>query len=454
MHASSLENMNRCIATYLLPNISSNISKIKVIDIGGADVDGSYADFFQSSQFEYQGVDLEPSAGVSVVLDDPYKLPFETESVDLVISGQMLEHCEFFWLTFAEMNRVLKKEGMIFLIAPSGGPINKSQIDCYRFFPDAFRALSKYAKCHTIDLWHDNRGPWNDLVGVFSKTPYPKKTLSYSDDSILARKTLFSGPINPEYDIAKGTVPYLNTLEFLHRALSPINYLEIGIRQGKSLSLAKCSSVGVDPNPGVSYQLAEYVRVVELASDEFFETHEDPILRDEIDFAFIDGMHLFEYALRDFMNIERHAGPGTVVVIDDIFPNHIRQAQRERTTAFWTGDVWKLHEILNQYRPDLTIVPLDTHPTGLLLICGLNPKNEVLWEQYNPIITNFIDQTSPPDYILNRDSAICPESKSFKTIAQIVKLARVQGISLRERNTQIRKQLVAARPAMELNLAE
>jgi len=109
MHASSLENMNRCIATYLLPNLSSNISKIKVIDIGGADVDGSYADFFQSSQFEYQGVDLEPSAGVSVVLDDPYKLPFETESVDLVISGQMLEHCEFFWLTFAEMNRVLKK---------------------------------------------------------------------------------------------------------------------------------------------------------------------------------------------------------------------------------------------------------------------------------------------------------------------------------------------------------
>ncbi len=64
------------------------------------------------------------------------------------------------------------------------------------------------------------------------------------------------------------------------------------------------------------------------------------------DLCFIDGMHLFEYALRDFMNVERCAAPGAIVVIDDIFPNHPAQGQRERRTRAWTGDVWRLVETL------------------------------------------------------------------------------------------------------------
>ena len=41
-----------------------------------------------------------------------------------------------------------------------------------------------------------------------------------------------------------------------------------------------------------------------------------------LDFAFIDGMHLSEFALRDFMNIEEHMDRAGVVVLDDVLPRN------------------------------------------------------------------------------------------------------------------------------------
>lgn len=423
MHSSSLENMKCCYATYFATSNIAKQSKIKVLDIGGADVNGSYSDLFRDSCFDYKGVDLESSEGVSIVLDDPYKLPVDDESIDLVITGQMLEHCEFFWLTFQEMMRVLKKSGMLFLIAPSQGPIHRYPVDCYRFYPDAFHALAKYANCHAIDVWRDNRGPWNDLVGVFSKTKYAKRTKSsYVDAQALAKKTLYNGPLQPEIDIAAGTESYIETLDFLHKALKPEHYLEIGVRKGKSLSLANCPAVGVDPNPEIDIELLENTTVIAQSSDDYFKDASDTP-GNHIDFAFIDGMHLFEYALRDFMNIERMSRPGTIVVIDDIFPNHHIQANRERESAFWTGDVWKLFHILKENRPELALVPVNTHPTGLLIIFGLDPENEVLWEKYNPIVAQFMQRSVPPS-ILQRAGAVEPKSDIFKTIMQVVKVCR------------------------------
>ena len=41
-----------------------------------------------------------------------------------------------------------------------------------------------------------------------------------------------------------------------------------------------------------------------------------------MDLAFIDGLHLFEFSLRDFMNVEKLAHPGSVVVFDDAAAQH------------------------------------------------------------------------------------------------------------------------------------
>ena len=106
--------------------------------------------------------------------------------------------------------------------------------------------------------------------------------------------------------------------------------------------------------------------------------------------AFIDGMHLFEYALRDFMNIERHCTPGSTILLDDCLPADRRSAGRERTTDFWTGDVWRVVLALKKYRPDLRIHTVAAAPTGLCVVRGLDPASRVLSENYDAIVQEFL----------------------------------------------------------------
>ncbi len=93
------------------------------------------------------------------------------------------------------------------------------------------------------------------------------------------------------------------------------------------------------------------MQVVTETSDRFFVQRADELLTTPVDLAFIDGMHWFEFALRDFMNIEQRSHPATVVVFDDVFPAHPMQAQRERATRVWTGDIWKIAGCLRRFRP-------------------------------------------------------------------------------------------------------
>ncbi|WP_345293595.1 class I SAM-dependent methyltransferase [Luteimonas vadosa] len=165
--------MSSLVRDHLDPGAS-----ISVLDIGSYDVNGSYRSLFTPPGWRYTGVDLAEGPGVDVVLTSPYKFPFASGSQDLVISGQAFEHVEYFWLTFLEMLRVLKPGGMIFLIAPSRGPEHRFPQDCWRFYPDGYRALAKFGDCDLLQVstdWEPHQDPdsgqWGDTVGVFRKRP-------------------------------------------------------------------------------------------------------------------------------------------------------------------------------------------------------------------------------------------------------------------------------------------
>ncbi len=92
-------------------------------------------------------------------------------------------------------------------------------------------------------------------------------------------------------------------------------------------------AIGVDPAPEITVPPAKQVHVFEKTGDDFFAHDADKAIAQPIDPAFIDGMHWFEFALRDFINVERHCQAASLVVFDDIFPSHPLQAARTRQTG-------------------------------------------------------------------------------------------------------------------------
>lgn len=172
MHKSSYDHMRRLVETHLDP-----LRPLRILDLGSYNVNGSYRELFAHPQWSYTGIDLSEGPGVDIVLQTPYRFPLPIGGFDLVISGQAFEHVEFFWLSWLEMLRVLKPGGQLFLIAPSRGPEHRFPHDCWRFYPDGYRALAKWGACELVDVftdWDPHPDPdsshWGDTVGVFRKT--------------------------------------------------------------------------------------------------------------------------------------------------------------------------------------------------------------------------------------------------------------------------------------------
>jgi Methyltransferase domain len=190
---------------------------------------------------------------------------------------------------------------------------------------------------------------------------------------------------------------YYNALKWIHRTLEPANYIEIGVHKGVSLVQANDETlrVGIDPAPNIEPALepeVESAKLYRLTSDEFFERHDlTELLGGPVELAFIDGLHLFEQVLRDFVNLEKHSGPGTVVLLHDCVPLDAVTADRERTTDFYSGDVWKATLALRRRRRDLDMVIVPTAPTGLVLVRGLDASNAQLEADLPGIVDEYMD---------------------------------------------------------------
>ncbi len=158
--------------------------RLLIMDLGSQDVNGSYKPCFENENWCYKGLDMAPGKNVDIVLDDPYCWKeVRTSSVDVLVSGQAFEHVEFFWVTIMEIARILKPGGLACIIAPSGGYEHKYPLDCWRFYPDGFRALGRYAGLVALEAfaqwendpdYRDDSNFWHDCVLVAEK---PKLSL-------------------------------------------------------------------------------------------------------------------------------------------------------------------------------------------------------------------------------------------------------------------------------------
>jgi SAM-dependent methyltransferase len=193
MHKTAFENCQ-----YFFQSYGKEIAKFntaaKLIEIGSKIVEGSVVGGTirgtAPKEFEYIGLDFEPGSGVDILLTDPYVLPFENESVDVVLSSSCFEHSEMFWLVYLEIMRVLKPTGLFYMNAPSNGYFHRFPVDAWRFYPDAGQALISWGKRNNLNntllesyTTYQREAVWSDFCAIFLKdeayaSAYPMRVLT------------------------------------------------------------------------------------------------------------------------------------------------------------------------------------------------------------------------------------------------------------------------------------
>jgi hypothetical protein len=169
----------------------------------------------------------------------------------------------------------------------------------------------------------------------------------------------------------------LTVLRDLMRQRGLTNYLEIGVLNGHIFFRVRSRfKVAVDPhfafgpvrkagklllNP---FNL--FNQYFQKSSDEFFAQDAARVFaRDRVQLALIDGMHEYEFALRDVENTLHHAAPECVILLHDCNPLtgeaacSFREWESRRFAGTWNGDVWKTILHLRSLRSDLTAFVLD-----------------------------------------------------------------------------------------------
>lgn len=204
---------------------------------------------------------------------------------------------------------------------------------------------------------------------------------------------------------------YYDWLQFFHSVLKPSSYVEIGLGHGRSLALAgpDTRAIGIDPYQG-TWERLNYIcphgpaLLFPITSDDFFNTHDirKIIGQETFDLAFIDGLHLFEQVLKDFINLERYARKDSVILIHDCLPIAPIVAERNRCTGFWTGDVWRIIPCLKTFRPDLKIMTIPTKPSGLGVVTNLDASSTVLSDHYDDIVRYYLSLHCPESFTQRR----------------------------------------------------
>jgi SAM-dependent methyltransferase len=171
-------------------------------------------------------------------------------------------------------------------------------------------------------------------------------------------------------------------------------YLEIGVFLGKVFFFVPASKkIAVDPQFrfGLYRKFKRIFRNVnnlwakfyEKTSDDFFLQDAPKIFKEsKIDICLIDGMHEYEYALRDIENALRFLQKGGVIIVHDCNPPtkeaNISYVEWEKKnfTGYWNGDVWRAIIHLRSLRDDVNVFVLDCDH-GLGFVTFGKPENKL-----------------------------------------------------------------------------
>jgi len=142
-----------------------------ILDVGsqlvvGLGLQRTYRDLMKPN-WKYIGIDIVPGENVDIVMSNE-SIPFPDNSVDVVLSGQCLEHCYNPFTLINEMIRVLNPGGIIIVAAPFNQG-KHTNIDRWRFLPQGFESLFEHSKLECINIYLHKGEKFYDCWGIGRK---------------------------------------------------------------------------------------------------------------------------------------------------------------------------------------------------------------------------------------------------------------------------------------------
>lgn len=176
------------------------------------------------------------------------------------------------------------------------------------------------------------------------------------------------------------------------------NYLEIGVFNGRVFFRVKSTfKIAVDPafafdsfrkigkffiNP---YNL--FNQYIEKKSDDFFAKDAVHLFASrQCNLSLIDGMHEYDFALRDVENTLKYLSDDGVIIMHDCNPVTKEEActfeewKGRNFKGQWNGDVWKTIMHLRTFRNDIDVFVLDCDQ-GLGIVTKRKPQNRLSYSQ-------------------------------------------------------------------------
>jgi SAM-dependent methyltransferase len=156
--------MHASVAGWVADTVAiDGLASLSTLEVGSLDVNGSVRGSFKGP---YVGVDMRDGPGVDQVAN-AHALPFDDASFELVVSTETLEHDAAFWLSLAEMGRVLADGGHLLLTTRGVAcSIHDFPADYWRFTPDSGPLLAELAGCDIAEQEPDPELPGLFLHGV------------------------------------------------------------------------------------------------------------------------------------------------------------------------------------------------------------------------------------------------------------------------------------------------
>ena len=175
-------------------------------------------------------------------------------------------------------------------------------------------------------------------------------------------------------------------------------YLEIGVFKGRVFfSVPAHNKIAVDPEFRFtrSVKVKKVFRRVSNLWAKYYEKTSDDFFREDalklfqnrkIDVCLIDGMHEYEFALRDIENSLKLLQENGVVLVHDCNPAtkeasvDFEEYKKRGFTRDWNGDVWKAIVHLRSLRDDINVFVLDCDQ-GLGVITFGKPESKLEFKQ-------------------------------------------------------------------------